>query len=1750
MRFKKYIFITLISLFFNLLSFAQSPGYLSQTNTTGTPDYGSFISSNIDQVNLANGGLTINIPLISRHYRGFDLKMGYRYDSKYWVADPTVVTLFQNAGGTTSGKTYAWRIDAVDAGWNISANYGGNMEYVKTVYQCATTMTGNVPNPPVFKVFISNFIYTAGDGTKYQFPVRRQFDINNGSCNEFPPGLLELPVGPSNQGNMQLDISASQYNQATSQVDFAYTLTHKDGTVEKYSLPSTANSLPTGSITDRNGNILGPDAPFTVAYPNSQNPSVYQWQYTDSNGTQRNITFTNTGLSNLSSNFPSTPAYDSSSGPVPAVTNGIGGSLSVLQSIQLPNNLSYSFSYIDPTTGSVNTSGEIMQVNLPTGGYIKYKWGYVAQRDLFNPIYINYNNTSLEDQTALDSRVLIERRVSADGGQTEQVWSYSYGTSGNSVTTTVIDPMNYMQVHYFDPLLDMKEVKTLFYDTDHVTVKKEIDYDWDLQYNSPVLLSVNAPSIKDQQTQNNNNPNLNPTCGYFEVDSGPICGPGTTGSNPPPYSPGGIGSIVTGGNRDYAPSGTTTITYDNGITESSIIQKHLGDCWQFTNDNIQIPGGTPVQYQSCTDNPTEIDEFGYNSSTPIRITDFNYYHQTNSNISNFPILDLVTEKKIYDETTSPATLASDTLYKYDTYGANSYVSLTATTASNAQSHDVTFGTSMTTRGNLTETDGMVSANSYIASYNSYDILGNVVSTTDPMLNTTNFSYTDNFTDGTNHNSYRFVTAVTAPSTNGTAHVTQKQYDWNTGLVMATCGENFTGSNCSVGLSGFSDYVTHVYDYLNRPKDVYDSGGGHSHIDYNESSSSINMTLTTTHVSGISVVSEAVLDGLGRTKQKQLVSDPQGIDYTDTTYDALGRVSSVSNPYRSTSDSTYGITVTEYDALSRVVDVIPPDGNAFWNNVSTTYSGNCATVTDQAGHARTSCSDALGRLTQVTEDPSGLAFVTNYTYDMLGNLLCVEQHGNASGTGCSSSPSNDSSSPWRVRRFTYDSLSRLLTSHNPETGTITYAYDANGNVISKTSPAQNTAQNSTSTVTVTYSYDALNRQTLTYINDGISPWMHFNYDETAPFGVTMHNYIGRLTSSATNYAGALNYNVMIFDHDVMGRATNIWDCRAGMNTCPIFEYTYNPDGTTASLQYPSGTKLYDTYDTAGRQTCVSTAANCGGTIYKQAVSFFPNGAMQTGALGVVSGTATVNLTDWLNKRLQRTDILAQHGSTTLQDLDYNFYDVNGKNNGNVYTVNNWKNTARSQSYSYDSLNRLTSAWSTTQSGSSGWGISYALDPWGNMTQKNLLSGYAANPDNMSNSVNLVNQLTSQVGYDAAGNMTSFYNGVSSLAPVFDAYNHIKFVASIGYEYDTDDRRIRKFIPNTADFTKDYWYGLNPAPLTETDGNQNITTEYYFFGGQRIAQNEFTYSSNPTSTLRYYLGDNIGSTSLLINSDGSICSESDYYPYGKESVVQAPCTSTEEFKYTGKERDSESGLDYFGARYFASSMGRWMSPDWSEKPMAVPYSQYDDPQSLNLYGYVRNNPITGIDADGHCGGGDTPNCQKLPNNPANVPAPVKQAINDSVKASNSPTADDKKGGSHEEGGVAYTKDGKQVIAPAEPGKFKDVTQPGAAQVDPYKAADPAKQKPGDVQADVAWHVHPSATSETTTTNANGQTVVTTSSFNQPPSSNQTGGGDIQNAAPAPTVNIVVGAGDKTVYVYDSKGCTCKESLKDFNKPPKQP
>jgi RHS repeat-associated protein len=129
----------------------------------------------------------------------------------------------------------------------------------------------------------------------------------------------------------------------------------------------------------------------------------------------------------------------------------------------------------------------------------------------------------------------------------------------------------------------------------------------------------------------------------------------------------------------------------------------------------------------------------------------------------------------------------------------------------------------------------------------------------------------------------------------------------------------------------------------------------------------------------------------------------------------------------------------------------------------------------------------------------------------------------------------------------------------------------------------------------------------------------------------------------------------------------------------------------------------------------------------------------------------------------------------------------------------------------------------------------------------------------------------------------------------------------------------------------------------------TGEYVFFGGKRIARID---SSGNTG---YYFADHLGSSRVVTNSSGSILDDSDFYPFGGERPITS--SSGNSYKFTGQERDSESGLDNFGARYYSSNMGRFMSPD-PDNAGASP----DNPQSWNAYAYVLGNPLNLTDPDG--------------------------------------------------------------------------------------------------------------------------------------------------------------------------------------------
>jgi RHS repeat-associated protein len=145
-------------------------------------------------------------------------------------------------------------------------------------------------------------------------------------------------------------------------------------------------------------------------------------------------------------------------------------------------------------------------------------------------------------------------------------------------------------------------------------------------------------------------------------------------------------------------------------------------------------------------------------------------------------------------------------------------------------------------------------------------------------------------------------------------------------------------------------------------------------------------------------------------------------------------------------------------------------------------------------------------------------------------------------------------------------------------------------------------------------------------------------------------------------------------------------------------------------------------------------------------------------------------------------------------------------------------------------------------------------------------------------------------------------------------------------------------------------------------------------------------NPTLTspiaqsgTEYLEGDHLGGTRLALSSAGQVVRRWDYLPFGEEiptgkggrvadyGPALYPTTPDDVVKkFTSKERDSETGLDFFGARYFSGPQGRFHSPDYTpdgSDPLPIPGADLENPQSLNQYSYVRNSAVTSVDPDGH-------------------------------------------------------------------------------------------------------------------------------------------------------------------------------------------
>jgi RHS repeat-associated protein len=253
------------------------------------------------------------------------------------------------------------------------------------------------------------------------------------------------------------------------------------------------------------------------------------------------------------------------------------------------------------------------------------------------------------------------------------------------------------------------------------------------------------------------------------------------------------------------------------------------------------------------------------------------------------------------------------------------------------------------------------------------------------------------------------------------------------------------------------------------------------------------------------------------------------------------------------------------------------------------------------------------------------------------------------------------------------------------------------------------------------------------------------------------------------------------------------------------------------------------------------------------------------------------------------------------------------------------------------------------------LQWTIDAWGNRTNQTATGGTC---DSFSEPVGSNNQFTnSPYQYDAAGNL--LYDGEHHYT--YDAEDRISTVDSgstASYTYDAEGGRAAKTAGSTVTY---YIRDLEGHVMSEYSCQTCWNVGYIYLNGGLIAIYE-------ASTTYFVHADQLGSTRLMTAyPTPSVAECDDYYPFGE--LISCGSTDNTTHKFASKERDSESNLDNFEARYRSSTLGRFMSAD-----PANAGADPTNPQSWNMYSYVLNSPVVFIDPTGMdaCRAGDEPTC----------------------------------------------------------------------------------------------------------------------------------------------------------------------------------
>lgn len=1531
-------FLVFLSLLVSLISVSRAQS--STDNVTpgalkpGSPA-GSYALEDFDTVNLYNGHLNFILPLLKMGGRGSAaIPIVYKHeqiwrDETYYACQPC---------GPLYYPTYNW--------WTtVRPIYG--MGFLEA--RDSQDASQSCPEP--IEVYsLTRLTFTAADGTEYEL-------VDQATSGK--PERLTCALPPPNRGKIFATIDGSQvtFISDTNLNDWGPLhptgyLMMKDGA--RYRIEDGYVKW----VRDRNGNRV------TVTYGapyNSGNGTYYRpikitdslnrevtieydvndvqpyglcdrITYTGFNGQPRVIRISKRDLDSnylrsgyvLRSDADLFPHLNGASAQVP--TTGPR----VTTAIWLPDGRAYRFYY--------NDYYELARVILPTSGALEYDYAS------------NFNTVAQGIATSMTNRRVIEKRVYPDGGSgsawvgktTFLPYSMTQGepvgavavTTRNSSNTIVSKSRHYFlgyalpigynpteissQVVKFADPSEGREYRTEQLGADGSTVLRTINHAWASRLASSLWSEPYPPCV-----------NCTPFYG-------------------PPVDP--------------------------RITETA---SSLNDTNQLSKQTFSYD-----QYN----NRTDIYEYDYGPSGSgqlgglIRHTHTNYMTSPDyvsiagganaDATATIYLRSLPSTEQVFN---GGGTLRAQTDYEYDIYvdngwshddlmdrtGISGLVSRSGQTP--AQGYNPTTDHK---RGNVTKvtryllnSGGGVTGS--VTTFAQYDVAGNTVKAIDAgradgSRSTTTFEFTDRFgvPDGEAQSdsgavelgilkSYAFPTRVA----NALQQVTYTQFDYYLGQPVDSEDANGTVTSSRYGTVENDPYL----DLLDRPTQII-RGANRSHphrsqttIKYHDASHLITTTSDRSGYGDNLLKGETVYDGLGRTVEtRQYGPGPAACpsecySLTQQTYDALGRAKQTSNPYWRHENPVW--TTTQYDALGRALSVTTPD-NAV---VATAYSGARVLVTDQAGKQRLSETDALGRLLKVWEikpyDPSDTALVsvssfpnhpgvthgysTSYVYDALDNLTTVTQQIGASGTV-------------QTRSFVYDSLKRLTSTANPENGTITYQYDPNGNLAQKMDARP---------VTTHFTYDALNRPVTKSYNPNTTlatPSVNYYYDgQGLPNNAPSFNRgsaTGRLVAVTYSGTSAGSY----YGYDPLGQ-TVLSVQQTDLNNYQL-SYGYDVAGNMISETYPSGRVITTSYDAAGRISGVKRTG--AGWSYASLFSYAAHGAVKEMQLG---NGLWERMT--FNNRLQVEQIKLEtmDAATGYLRLGYGYGTTD--NNGNVrsQTINfaaigTAPGLSVTQNYEYDALNRLIEA----RENETNWKQRFVYDRYGN--RRFDLANTTPNVQGPNPVIDVTNNRISAsqgYNYDPVGNLE---RDLANYLLNYDAENRlVRASNSIGaiygaYSYDGEGQRVKKVAGG-------------------------VTTIFvYNAQGQLIAEYKDVAPAAGIGGTKYLTADHLGSTRLVTSGgSGAVKARYDYLPFGGEIATGIGGRSSEmkysntletlRQKFGSKERDTETGLDYFLARYYSNVQGRFSGVDPEN---AGAYGGI--PQTWNGYTYALNNPLLYSDPNG--------------------------------------------------------------------------------------------------------------------------------------------------------------------------------------------